>query len=141
MTELSHETTAFLSNHSSGGSQSLEICLDYFPCLNPFMSDIDRVDPAVTDALLNLMGKAVRYTQATKSPSRLQDVVGEILSSKTTCIDSSGSLEELPSFYETKEEAMALIGKLKRLIDENASVLPLVMNALPHWSMPMPFRV
>jgi hypothetical protein len=136
VTELSHKTTAFLSNQSSEGCWSLDICLDYFSCLNPFMSDIDRVDPAVTDALLNLMGKAVRYTQATKSPSLLKDVVGDILSSKTSCIDSSGSLEQLSGFYETKEEAMALIGNLKRLIDEDASVLPLVLKAIPHWSMP-----
>jgi hypothetical protein len=136
VTELSHETTAFSSNQSSEGFWSLDICLDYFSCLNPFMSDIDRVDPAVTDALLNLMGKAVRYTQATKSPSHLKDVVRDILSSKTSCIDSSGSHEQLSSFYETKEEATALIDNLERLIEENASVLPLVLKAIPHWSMP-----
>jgi hypothetical protein len=70
------------------------------------------------------MGKAVRYTQATKSPSRLKDVVGDILSSKTTCIDSSGSLEQLSGFYETKEEATASIGDLKRLIDELEGPFP-----------------
>lgn len=136
VTELSDDTACCLASHSLGGGWSLDICLDYFSCLNPFLSDIDKADPAATKALLEVMGKAVCHTAPSRHPNSLHGLVGDILSSKTSCHYDSSSFKMLSAFYETKEEAMMLIGNLKRLIDSNPSILPLVLKAVPNWSMP-----
>ena len=128
---------------------ALDICLDYFSCLNPFLKDIDNADPKITETLLTIMKKAQCYTpspeldqeQPEKSFRYLKSILSQILSSNGDLDDND--LSPLSSFYESIEEVATLISDLKRLIqkeeeedDESKKVLSLVLKAIPNWSMP-----
>ena len=143
VTELSDDAIPSLMKlKKEEESWALDICLDYFSCLNPFLKDIDDLDPAITEALLRVMKKARCYTESESNESegrfaQLTTTLSKILSSKDPS-DESTLFTVLCEFFESIEEAKILIYHLKSLIQNEPSkkALPLVLKALPHWNMP-----
>jgi hypothetical protein len=138
VTDLS-VTLSHLTSRSSKQNWSLDICLDYFSCLNPFLSDIDKVNPEITESLLKLMNKAKCYTGPTTTANHLNYTLSTILSSENKGKMSNAdadAFENLYEFFDSKEEAAALIDKLERLIERSDGAMSLVLEALPHWNLP-----
>jgi len=49
----------------------LDICLDYFACLNPFLADVQTIDPSVASALLATVQRSVFYEDDVSSHSQI----------------------------------------------------------------------
>jgi hypothetical protein len=119
----------------------LDICLDYFCCLNPFVHDVERKDLVFCHALDNVMQQARCYAQRDNpSPSyreeslQFRSLVTEILHSNDGSLQES-TINELSSYYESAEEAQSWI---QALIDVKADkeTTGLAVEALPYWHMP-----
>jgi hypothetical protein len=119
----------------------LDICLDYFACLNPYLTDIDKEDPAITQAFLTLMQQSRCCNNQPAGPSHLQDILQfrqlltEVLSTSNTT-NTSSLMEQLSGYYDSTEEATTLIETLQKLLMENDKSFDLVLEALPYWNMP-----
>jgi hypothetical protein len=127
----------------------LDICLDYFPCLNPFVTDIETLDPAFARALSDCAIKSIFYTEDRKDSSpRTRDVAlsafRKLLSEqlqRTACKDtfdvSKSSLPPLPllKYYESPETGEHLLNALAKSLGTSATDrtqrVTLAVEALP----------
>ena len=130
----------------------LDICLDYFACLNPFVTDIEMLDPAFARALCDCVLKSTFYTEDRKDPSsRNQDALStfrKLLSEelqRTACADtfdvSNCSLQPLLAFYESPEIGehllTAVLTSLRTSVAADRTKLAtLAVEALPNLTMP-----
>jgi hypothetical protein len=129
----------------------LDICLDYFACLNPFVTDIEKLDPAFARALCDCVLKSIFYTEDRKYPSPLnQDALSafrKLLSEelqRTACKDTSdvskSSLQPLLKFYESPETGdhllTALVNSLRTSAADRTQMATLAAEALPNLTMP-----
>lgn len=129
----------------------LDICLDYFACLNPFVTDIEMLDPAFARALCDCVLKSIFYTEDWKDPSpRNQDALSifrKLLSEelqRTACMDTfdvtKSSLQPLLKFYdapETGEHLLStLVNSLRTSAADRVQMATLAVEALPNLTMP-----
>jgi hypothetical protein len=135
---------SFSAEKGSKKLWALDICLDYFACLNPYITDIDGEDPAISQAFLNVMQNSRCYASIDDQPtgpSHLKDVlqfrrlVKEVLSASESS-QTSTLIERLSDYYESLERATTLVEELKDLVKNNEKALSLVLEALPYWNMP-----
>jgi hypothetical protein len=59
---LTEEDTAPSNNSNDTSPWILDICLDYFACFNPFLADVQKLDPKVALCLSNAVLGTVFYT-------------------------------------------------------------------------------
>jgi hypothetical protein len=130
----------------------LDICLDYFACLNPFVTDIETLNPTFARALCDCVLKSMFYTEDRKDPSpRDQDALStfrKLLSEelqRTACQDTSdvskSSLQPLLKFYESPEIGEHLLTALLTSLRTSAAadrtqMATLAVEALPNLTMP-----
>ena len=142
---LENNKLLFFESKSSNKLWVLDICLDYFVCLNPYINDIDVVDPAISHALLSVMKNArcfncqiVNYTSDTKYLKVVQNfrsLVKEVLSTKDPC-HVEALVDRLSDYYESATQTKTLIEDLRDLVKDDDKALSLVIEALPYWNMP-----
>jgi hypothetical protein len=131
----------------------LDICLDYFACLNPFVKDIETLDPTFARALCDCVLKSIFYTEDRKDPSsRNQDDLSafrKLLSEelqRTACKDNTfdvtkSSLHPLLKFYESPKIGEHLLKALLNSLRTSAAadrtqLATLAVEALPNLTMP-----
>lgn len=61
---LEDTTTPSMTNKHGEELWSLDICLDYFACHNPFLTDLERKDPVFTRALMDAVYQSKFYSSA-----------------------------------------------------------------------------
>lgn len=128
----------------------LDICLDYFACWNPYLADIDKVDPQLTNAFLKIMEASTCFQEdilAMHNPSfqpnpiehyqqNVQDfrfLLRQVLSSDSATTD----VTELSQFFASLEVCQELVDNLRnrmRLYENH--IHDLIMEAIPFWNMP-----
>lgn len=122
----------------------LDICLDYFACFNPYLTDIDVVDPAITQALLQLLSHADCFVDPAKNQtldSKYLENVHQYQRELTALLSGiHHGVVSLPDtftcFYSSTDLAKALYQDLERLLRENERAIKPVMEAIPFWNMP-----
>jgi hypothetical protein len=130
----------------------LDICLDFFVCRNPYIHDIEEVDPAVARSFLDLMKSSTIAIIESVNMDYERDaaIFYELLVKTLELSASNGSMKDpewivtsiphnLSRFFGSTYEANKLITDLKKKIDDDGRLLTLVIEAVPNWSMPHMF--
>jgi hypothetical protein len=123
---------------------TLDICLDYFACLNPFVQDIEQMDPHFAKAVGDLILHSRCHTPCDKSPTptyrqdllNFRELLTNLLQSSPYFSKSSGAVEQISSFYDSTETAEVLIQALIDSKPESPKLISLAVEALPYWNMP-----
>jgi hypothetical protein len=121
---------------------TLDICLDYFACLNPFVQDIEQMNPHFAKALGNLILQSRCHTcDKPSTHTYRQDLLNfrelvTVLLQSMHFSKSSGAIEQISSFYDSTETAEVLIQALIDSKPESAKLICLAVEALPYWNMP-----
>ncbi len=138
---------------------TLDICLDYFACQNPYIADLERRNALVARAFLNLMESSCFNSNNSKSKitngleyqteilcfyKLLEQLLEDHVDDETNKLkldDTSiiSSLEEISKYFETPNQARGLIRQLVTEInndDNGDALLSMVIEAIPNWSMP-----
>jgi len=139
----------------------LDICLDYFVCLNPYIHDLEKINQSATRAFLDVMKRSklnitIDINQSISSEYqddifRFYELLQQLLldhcenennSNKkdgkilTTDVTSGIIFEPISIFFETFEEAEEYISRLIQEINNDSRVLSMIIEAIPNWSMP-----
>ncbi len=145
---------------------TLDICLDYFACENPYITDLESTSPQVTRAFLAVM-ESSRFNANSSNgintsmssteyqteilcfykllEELLQKYVNRetnhlTISANSFTVTSSSALREISKYFETAEEARELILQLIHEINDESgdrtALLKMVVEAIPNWSMP-----
>jgi len=149
MNSKNDELVLGLEKDTSSQPWILDICLDYFACWNPYLSDIDAVDPELTNAFLEVMKQCTLFedtNQATMDPSvskaymeqvhDFRDILEKVLTA-THRDDASTMESKLFGYYNSRTTCQRLLGILvARIAPHGQPVLKLVIEAIPFWNMP-----
>jgi hypothetical protein len=135
----------------------LDICLDYFYCVNPFITDLEKISPRFASAFRRTIA-ATKLAQSTATGGRanadlrsgqealqhslaFQNALASVL--ETAAGDESHSpdalAETFDAFYETRELGAELIGSLVRTLYDCTDAQRLSMfaiEAIPYAMMP-----
>lgn len=153
VTELSEENPALsFKNVIAENSEYwvLDICLDYFSCCNPYLSDIDNIDSALTKAFLSVVSTS-SINRATLDTDILEKIeptayTGQIQDFQTglrKALEATSEVEFLHAarllsmYYSSNEVCQQLLLTLRELIllyGETAREA--VIEAIPFWHMP-----
>lgn len=130
----------------------LDICLDYFVCKNPYVTDIEEVEPAVARAFLELMkSSSIANTESVNTDYQTDVAIFyDILTKVLKLPASNGSVKNpdrlvtsippnLSRYFASPDEANKLLADLKEKIGDDRSLVTLVVEAVPNWSMPHMF--
>jgi UPF0489 domain len=132
----------------------LDICLDYFACWNPYLSEIDAVDPELTDAFLEVMKQCILFGPKYDVPEMDTEVSRAYVEQlhdfrnilrKALEATFQGMNSETASTIETKlwryyakpeicQRLMLILGA--RIQSHGPSALQRVLEAIPFWNMP-----
>ena len=129
---------------------TLDICLDYFACHNPYITDLENRNSLVASAFLGVMeGSIFNIENDTSSNANLEyqteiicfyKILEEILRADRKDIETRDSLERIQKYFHAPEHATRLLRKLLTEIhnDESESdkLASMVIEAIPNWSMP-----
>jgi hypothetical protein len=137
---------------------SLDICLDYFTCVNPFLQDIELLDPLAFNALNMVIsqGHAFITRQDVLVPKRtyrkellrFRQILTDLLKNCRTGTAPSKStslkvdvFSELLLYYKnsTVEETKAMLYEVYHAVANSKhcdEIVSLAIEALPYWSMP-----
>ena len=150
------------SNQKVKGGKSLwtlDICLDYFACQNPYIADLERRNALVTRAFLNVMESSCFNSNSSETNNvtnslqyqteilcfyklleqLLVDHVDDETNKLKLDVTSISSLEGISKYFETPDQARGLIRQLVIEIvkdDNGDALLSMVIEAIPNWSMP-----
>ncbi|MGK3752595.1 MAG: hypothetical protein ACI8RD_004899 [Bacillariaceae sp.] len=140
----------------------LDICLDYFVCLNPYIHDLEDINPSATCAFLDLM-KGSRFNISTIDNNnqpidleyqndiiRFYKLLKQLLldqfeknnndrNMQTTTDATTGSdvlFEQISIFFETLELTEKYVLRLIKEINNDSQLLSMIIEAIPNWSMP-----
>jgi hypothetical protein len=135
----------------------LDICLDYFYCVNPFITDLEKISPRFASAFRRTIA-ATKLAQSTATGGQanadlrsgqeawqhslaFQKALASVL--ETAAGDESHSLgalaETFEAFYETRELGAELVGALVRTLFDCKDAQRLSMlatEAIPYAMMP-----
>jgi hypothetical protein len=128
----------------------LDICLDYFVCRNPYVHDIEEVDPETARAFLDVMeGSTVANTELATSDyetdvAAFYDLLVKALATPPCPHGPTDDPEwavppvhaSLSRFFANADEADRLITNLATKIRHDRALLAMVVEAVPNWSMP-----
>jgi len=144
---------------------SLDVCLDYFACLNPFVSDIEMIDPNFANAIVAVVVNTSFYKRTDKSPSTethgisskdslhyskvlefrrlLTDLLKYCDGNDThSWKDYNVTVESMISFYESNEEGKHLIEAMissllrRNYNEERGRLIEMAIEAIPNLTMP-----
>jgi hypothetical protein len=146
---VSSEHDAANANNMYQTPWLLDICLDYFYCLNPFVSD-DSMDEAFSALLLNAVSTSCFGTN--KHHEQMKDVFvfRELLATYLKLVSSSGveaamtelAMNNLLVFYPNAKDATNLLTQLADALlrdsdkINNNSLLNAALEAIPNLTMP-----
>jgi len=128
VTEL--PTKTFVACDDNKQRWALDICLDYFACQNPFLSDIDKVNPAATKALLSFM------RDAEVGPERTSADLKQMVATALMEDENMTIMDQLAKYFGSAETAIVHVNTLKQHTDKDSSLRSLVLKAIPNWDMP-----
>eukprot|EP00934_Nitzschia_sp_Nitz4_P000804 Nitzschia sp. Nitz4//scaffold3_size479765//390230//391570//NITZ4_000167-RA/size479765-processed-gene-1.328-mRNA-1//-1//CDS//3329550959//804//frame0 len=122
----------------------LDICLDYFACFNPYLTDVDNVNPRITKALLNVMKQASSFVNPSDNQpldaiylvqlQHFQSSLSAVL--ETTKAGIIPSNEMLVATFPSEPEIHDLIQDLAALLVQEKEAVQPVLEAIPCWGMP-----
>lgn len=150
VSELEEETSqAGVDDASSSllydGDWSLDICLDYFYCRNPFVTDIETIDENFAKALVNVVTRT-RMHNAVAGDAILEPATYESELARFRTLfhqllqeHNKASIDKLLKFYESEDEARLLLDKLLETLSESkdpAKLTTMAMETLPNLCMP-----
>lgn len=130
---------------SFNGDWALDVCLDYFCCHNPFLTDVEAIDENFAEALVDVV-TSTRLHSATigdtilepasyeRELARFQTLFQQLLQET-----NDKSIRELRQFYESEDEAKDAVEKLLECLSacpESATLATMAMEALPNLCMP-----
>ena len=148
------------SNESMANDQPwiLDICLDYFYCVNPFLADIESIDDEVARVTHEILHHATFYhPKNASSPVDRHNLLCfrlllvKIFNHLVICEDSAGSelcgelvdlvVELQPFLVCQTEDTVGLLTKWKNLLmvhdqPTQRKLLGLVLESLPHLMLP-----
>ena len=145
VSELPYESESSSDQATFEGDWALDICLDYFCCRNPFLTDIEEIDEKFARALVNAVVKPRLYNATNgdiilepvnyeNELSRFRSVFEQLLQGK-----DASSINEMLQFYESEDEARVLIEDLVESLSrssDSAKLSTMAMEALPNLCMP-----
>ena len=123
----------------------LDICLDYFACLNPFLTDIEAIDPAFAQALINMVTSTCLHDGANNEvilePSRYERDLLDFRTHLRNLLQEKGgdSMIKLLRFYESNEHGRLLMQELLHFLTSSpdpATLTTLAVEAISNLSMP-----
>jgi len=115
---------------------SLDVCLDYFHCRNPFLSGLDSINPQLTRALQNVVLSSPPYARISRDQSEVRRFHDEVmLFCKQSVVEGCGA--EVLEFAKKYQGAHELRKSLLSLdSSEHDSVMSFIGSALPNILMP-----
>jgi len=128
----------------------LDICLDYFACWNPYLSDIDSIDTELTVSFLEVMRHSKVFgdaNQRTMDPAVSRVYIEELhdfrnLLHQVLIAEDPGSAPDIETsrlfrYYDSPSLGKQLIENLDSHIRRNGeTALKVVLEAIPFWNMP-----
>jgi hypothetical protein len=128
------------------GDWALDICLDYFACLNPFLTDIEAIDPMFAKNLVHLVTRNRLHT-ATNDDAILEPTCYEC---ELTCFyaalqqvlqekEGDDSIQQLARFYTSEHEGRILAQRVLQSLftsKEASTLTTMAMEAVSNLSMP-----
>ena len=136
---------------------SLDICLDYFTCINPFLQEVENADPILFDALDKVIRASKCYiystmsdrtTQSTNNISssyrqdslQFRQLLADFLQRSGPVDVGEEPFSELLTYYgdcgsDTTKRGEELLSKLHKAAAKSSNVLKAI-EALPFWTMP-----
>ena len=140
---------------------TLDICLDYFACHNPYIADLEGRNPLVASAFLDVMEGSIFNANKIKCcPTSNNPITDLEYQTEILCFyklleeilrenrndnnpkDSSWilSLEGIQKYFDSPEQAARVIRKLLIEINndggDRAKLVVMVTESIPNWSMP-----
>jgi UPF0489 domain len=130
---------------------ALDICLDYFACLNPFATDIEDMDVVFARALVAAVTESKLYTKQQRTETyqfelsnfrRLLTGVLESCAKADSGTVHHPSTTELLSYYETPTTATQLIEAVRASLlshessEERETLISMAVEAIPNLIMP-----
>jgi hypothetical protein len=132
----------------------MDICLDYIACWNPYLSELDQLDPELTAAFLRVMKESSCFSAPAFSGSLFgvhdaaayqekvrdfRDLLVEILTHNCTAGDEKSNklLEMLSRYFSSFQHCKTVINNLKERIEQHGDqALKPILEAVPFWNMP-----
>ena len=128
------------------GDWALDICLDYFACLNPFLTDIEAMDPIFAKNLVNVVTRTRMHTAADDDtilePDRYKSELALFHAALQRLFQERGgndSIDQLLRFYTSAEEGRILAENLMQslsLLPESSTLITMAIEAVSNLSMP-----
>lgn len=144
--EVADEQTTPITQLSFDKDWALDICLDYFCCRNPFVTDIEAIDETFAATLVNVVTSTRMQTASSgdsileplaykRELARFQSSFQQLLRDK-----DDASIAQLLHFYESEDEARILFEKLLESLssnpDDSATLETMAMEALSNLCLP-----
>lgn len=146
---------ACIDSQLEGVSEStVDVCLDYFVCLNPFIADVESLDSGMAKILLALASESTIF-QAPTSPSAFMTDLGTFrvrwIAFIQFCRHACNGPDEVPSsrvacfltFYDAEETARHFCETIQKLIAAHSDNPPLQdllikrsVESIPYLTMP-----
>jgi hypothetical protein len=131
---------------SFNGDWALDICLDYFACLNPFLTDIEAIDPMFAKNLVNVVTRTRLHTAADDDailePACYESVLAQFHATLQRVFQERGgddSIHQLVRFYGSEEEGRILAENLMQSLSsspESSTLITMAIEAVSNLSMP-----
>jgi hypothetical protein len=147
LNEIGMEVSEIIPSTSQPELWMLDICLDYFACVNPYIVDIEEVSPFAASAFVSLMAatkmnsvwgnlKGDDALQYQDDVTNFYKLLTQTISSGSLAIEYTGQLER---YFEDANQAHLLIDRLVQTVATKHSSTLLqsaILEAIPNWSMP-----
>lgn len=115
----------------------LDLCLDYFACFNPWLSDIDDICPLITDTFLKIVRKSEIFIDDMKQ-DELEHFYATLREALLHPNDSTAQRALSRQFGEEEEiQTMNVATKeLHQLLRAYPDAIKVVLEAIPYWHLP-----
>jgi UPF0489 domain len=135
---------------------SLDICLDYFACVNPFLRDIELLNSAFAHAFRNIVIQTKFYNDSATAIEnyqreiltfrlKLQEVLESYRNDDIRLGNSPANIDCLIPFYDTPNLILELVETMQVALhahekrDEFDYLIQMAVEAIPHAMMPHTF--
>ena len=133
----------------------LDICLDFFFCVNPFLADLEDLNEPAAGVLVDAISSSSLYDGSSSSLQTPEDtramvqqfranfalVLNSIVTKPTTCCDSAQFrqhfLTHLRGYYRAEQEAIRIANALyESVVPVDTNFVSLAIEALPYLLLP-----